>query len=96
MDVRMKQEILAPRVQDGEESDLGSKMLGIGGDLRQRPRHGPEQQVIEFGRILPDQRVEQMGQCEHDVKVAGKCCRQHLPAYVLLADMWSSPRSTAT
>ena len=72
MDVRMKQDILTPRVQEREESDLGSKMFGIGGDFHQRLRNGAEQQVVEFDGILPDQRVKLMGQREHDVKVAGR------------------------
>ena len=83
-------------MQEREESDLGSKMFGIGGDFHQRLRNGAEQQVVEFDGILPDQRVKLMGQREHDVKVAGKCCRQHLPAYVLFPVMWSSTLSAAT
>src|SRR5882762_3455288 len=53
MDMRMKQEILAPGMQDREESDLGSKMFGIGGHLHKRLRHGAEQQVVEFDGVLP-------------------------------------------
>src|SRR5437773_12573473 len=70
MDVRMKQEILAPGMQDREESDLGAKMFGIGGHLHKRLRNGAEQQVVEFDGILTDQRVEQVGQRKYDVKVA--------------------------
>src|SRR5215467_13297348 len=72
MDVRVKQQILAPGVQDREESDLRSQMFGIGSDLDQRLRNGAEQQVVEFDGILPNQRVEQMRQREHDVKVASR------------------------
>ena len=71
MDVGVKQQILAPGVEDRKESDLRSKMFGIGGDLRQSLSNRSEQQVVEFFRILPDQRVEQMGQREHDVEVTG-------------------------
>src|SRR5438552_8910309 len=72
MDVRMKQEILAPGMQDREESDLGAKMFGIGGHLHKRLRNGAEQQVVEFDGILTDQRVEQVGQRKYDVKVASR------------------------
>jgi len=68
----MKQEILAPGVEDGEESDLGSKMFGIGGHLGKRLGNSAEQQVVEFNGILPDECVEFMGQREYDVKVAGR------------------------
>ena len=69
MDVRMKQEILAPGVQDREESDLGPKMFGIGGHLGKRLGYSAEQQVVEFDGVLPDKCVEFMGQSEYDVKV---------------------------
>src|SRR4051812_22833289 len=72
MDVRVKQEILAPRVQDRKESDLRSKMCGVGGDFHQGFRHRAEQEVVELDGILPDQRVEQMGQREHHMKVTGR------------------------
>ena len=58
MDVRMKQQILAPGMQDGEESDLRAKMLGVGGHLHKRLGNGAEQQVVEFNGVLPDQCVE--------------------------------------
>ena len=58
MDVRMKQEILAPGMQDREESDLGAKVFGIGGYLHKRLGNGAEQQVVEFGGVLPNQCVE--------------------------------------
>src|SRR5436190_14834964 len=72
MDVRMKQEILAPGMQDREESVLGAKMFGLGGHLHKRLRNGAEQQVVVFDGILTDQRVEQVGQRKYDVKVASR------------------------
>ena len=72
MDVRMKQEILAPRMQDREESDFGPQMFGIGGHFHQRVGNSAEQQVVEFDRILADECVELVGQREYDVKVTGR------------------------
>src|SRR5438046_9705031 len=96
MDVRMKQDILTPRVQEREESGLGSKMFGIGGDFHQRLRNGAEQQVVEFDGILPDQRVKLIGQRGHDVKVAGKCCRRDFVPYVLVSLRCSAARSASS
>jgi hypothetical protein len=43
MGVGMIQKVLSPRVKDAEETDLGAKMLGIGGDLQQTGSTGAEQ-----------------------------------------------------
>ncbi len=42
MNVRMMLEFLVPGVQDAEESDLGTEVLRIAGDLDQRLGTGPE------------------------------------------------------
>jgi ribosomal protein S19 len=39
---------------------------------------------------LPDEIRQFMRQTEHHMEVGGKCCRQHLRAYVLFPNMWSS------
>ena len=43
MDVWMKQQILAPGVEDGEEPDFRAKMLRIGGNAPQGGRAGLKQ-----------------------------------------------------
>ena len=70
MDVRMSEQILSPGVQNGEETDLGAQVLGVGGNLKQRLCASPEQQVIDDALVLQRQAGELMGQREDDVKVA--------------------------
>lgn len=71
MDVVMGQQIRAPGVQDGEESDLGAEPLGIGGHLEQSLGAGLEQQIEESLGRSERQRVQFVGQGEDDVEVVG-------------------------
>ena len=73
MDVGMEQQVLSPRVQDGEEPDLGSQVFGIRRDLQEGFGDRAEQQVVEFGFVLQDQRVQFMRQSEDHMEIA---CRQ--------------------
>ena len=67
----MKEQVLSPRMQDGEESNLCSEMLRIACKLAERFGDGAEQQAVEFGLILQNESVQLMWQREDDVKVAG-------------------------
>src|SRR5208282_1176916 len=71
MDMVMAEQIGTPCVQDGEESDLGTEPLGIGGHLEQSLRAGLEQQVEERLGCGESQRVQIVGNSEDDVKVVG-------------------------
>ena len=90
MNVGMKQQVLAPRVKNAEETNLGSEMLGVACHLAECFSDGAEQQVVKLGLILQNERVEFVRQREDDVEVARKCCRQHLCVYVLFPVMWRS------
>ena len=76
MDVRMKQQVLSPRMQDREESDSGSKVFWIGSHFHEGLGDRAEQQVVQFDLILQDQTVQLMRQSEHDMEVTG---RQQFP-----------------
>jgi hypothetical protein len=71
VDVIVAEQVLAPCVQDGEESDLGSEPLRIGGRLEQGLGTGREQQVEETSRSGECQRVQIVGNCEDEVEVVG-------------------------
>ena len=94
--MRVQEQVLSPRVQNAEKTNLRAEMLGMACNLAECFRHGAKQEVVEFRLILQDERVEFMRQREDHVEVSGKCCRQHLCLYVLFPDMWSSPLSLAT
>ena len=48
MNMVMGQQVRSPCVQDGEESDLCTHALGIGGDFEQALGTGIEQQVEQW------------------------------------------------
>jgi hypothetical protein len=64
----------APRRKDAEEANLGTEMLRITRHLAQCFSDGVEQQAIERGLILQDERVEFVRQREYNVEVDHKCC----------------------
>ena len=65
----MKQQVLSPRVQDGEKANLCTEVLGISRGFQQCFCHGAKQQVVQQHRIALTQPVQLMRQCEHHMKV---------------------------
>lgn len=63
------QEVLSPGMQYAEQADVGSRMLGVAGHLKQRRGTGAEEQVVEQPLVLQHQGRQLMGQNENDVKV---------------------------
>ncbi len=62
-------EVLPPGVEDGQEADLSPEVSGIGGDVQQGLRGGPEQQVVDNPRVLQGERAESRRQGENDVEI---------------------------
>jgi len=71
MHMRMKDERLSPRVQHGEEADMGAKMLRIAGDRVQGLGDSAEEDVIDNGFVLEGNRGDGFGDGEHHVEVLG-------------------------
>jgi len=69
MNVGMKQQVLAPRMKDAEETNLCTEMLGAACHVAECFRDGAEQQVVELALILQNERVEFVRQREDDVEV---------------------------
>ena len=42
----------SPRVQNGDDGDLGAKVLGVGGDRQHGVRGGLEQEIIDQRLVL--------------------------------------------
>jgi len=53
--VRMMKQVLTPGMQDGKESNLGSEVTRIAGDLLQSLGTGADQEVIEDLLVLQRQ-----------------------------------------
>ncbi len=71
VDMGMMLQSLVPGMEHAEETDLGSKVAWIAGDLQQGFGAGVKQQVVDQPFILQCQRSQFPRQGEDDVHVAG-------------------------
>jgi len=69
--VRVQEQVLSPRVKNAEKTNLRSEIPGIACNLAECFSHGAKQEVVEYRRILQDERVEFMRQREDHVEVSG-------------------------
>ena len=70
MQVRVGAEALVPSVQEGGEPELPLQpMPGIPSELQQGVRRALKQQVVADPLVLQDQRLQFLGQREHDMKI---------------------------
>src|SRR5664279_2512328 len=69
VDMVMGQEVRTPRVQDGEEPDLGAEPFSISRHLEQGLGAGLEQQIEQSPAGSQAQRVQFVGHSEDNVKV---------------------------
>src|SRR5882724_3228054 len=63
---------LSPSMQNAEEADLGTEMLGIASHFEQGGGAGFKQQSEENPLVLPDQGDQSMRDAENDVIVADR------------------------
>jgi hypothetical protein len=56
-------------MENGEDADAGTEVLGIGCDRQHGLRRGFEQQVVDHGLVLISDIGDPARQAEHDVKV---------------------------
>ena len=78
--VGVKKQILAPSVQNGQESDFSSQMSRIGGNCLQGLRGSTEKDVIECCLVLIGDGGDLLGESEHDVEIL---CRKEFGLTVL-------------
>ena len=69
MQMRVMQQILAPGMQNGDETDLGTQVLWIGGDRAQGLGGGMKQEVVDHGLVLVRDRGDLLGQREDHVEI---------------------------
>ena len=67
--VGMNLEVLSPGMEHAEESDVGSQVLWIASEFKQRSGTGAEEQMVEEPFVLEDQRAEFVRQGEDYVEV---------------------------
>ena len=62
-------ELLAPGMEDGQASQVGTEMLGIAGNIQEGLGDSAKQQGIEHTGILEDQRTQRLGQGKDRVHI---------------------------
>ena len=67
----MVKQVLAPTVEHGEEANLSTQVLGIGGDGAQGLSGGPEQNAVDHFLILVGYRGNLFRQRKDHVKILG-------------------------
>jgi hypothetical protein len=77
MEVRMEDEVPAPRVYDGADAEQAIKPLGIGGELQECLAGGGEQQVEEERLVRTHKLAQLGGKSEDDVEVRDRQCTLH-------------------
>ena len=69
VEMRMQSQVLSPGVQNAEEADLGSEVLGVGRNFEHGLRAGAEEQIVEQAWMALTERVQLVGQGKDDVEV---------------------------
>jgi hypothetical protein len=59
--MRMQSQVLSPGVQDAEEANLGSEMLGVGRNFEHGLSAGAEEQIVKQPWIALTERVQLVG-----------------------------------
>src|SRR4030095_14826786 len=63
---------LSPRVQDAQEADVRSQILGVGGNFKQRLRARLEEKPEKDPLVLPDQRDQCVGHAQHQMVIISR------------------------
>src|SRR5437867_6735071 len=71
MEVGMVKQVLPPRVKDGKETNLRSKMFGIGGNSQHRVGRGSEEDAIDDALVLQGNVGNLFRHGKDDMKVLG-------------------------
>jgi hypothetical protein len=69
VEMRVMVELLAPGMEHRQAADVRPEMLRVPGDILERLRHGPKEEVIEHPRVVEAQGTEDMGQRKDDMDV---------------------------
>jgi hypothetical protein len=69
MQMRMKDQSLPPGVKDGEKTDLGAEMLGVGRNSLQGVGGGPEENTVDNSLVLKGDGGNLLWYSKNDVKI---------------------------
>ena len=69
MQMRMMDQILAPGMENGEETDFGAEMLGIGGNESEGFGRGMEENAVNGPLVLQSDGGNLFRHCKNDMEV---------------------------
>ena len=69
VDMRMSEQVLAPGVENAQNTDFGAQVLGVRRDFQQGSSAGGEQEMVKLPGIILRQEVELVRDGEDRVKV---------------------------
>jgi hypothetical protein len=81
MHVRMVQQILPPRVQDRDETDLRAQVFRVGGNRAQRRGAGAKQQIVEHLLVLVRERGNGLRKREDHMEILDLGQQFSLPVF---------------
>jgi hypothetical protein len=61
VEMRMQSQVLSPGVQNAEKADLGSEVLGVGGNFEHGLSASAEEQIVEQPWIALTERIQLVG-----------------------------------
>lgn len=61
VEMRMQSQVLSPGVQNAEEADFGSEVLGVGRNFEHGLSAGAEEQIVEQPWVALTERVQLVG-----------------------------------
>ena len=97
MNMRVNVEFLTPGVQDAEEADFCTEMLGIARDFQEAFRTGAKQEIVDDLLVLQNQRGQMTRKCEDNMdvtrweKLLATCCEPAIASSCLT--LWAVPIS---
>ncbi len=97
MHMRVNVEFLTPGVQDAEEADFCTEMLGIARDFQEAFRTGAKQEIVDDFLVLQNQRGQMTRKCEDHMdvtrweKLLATCCEPAIASSCLT--LWAVPIS---
>src|SRR3984957_20358907 len=69
VEMRMQSQVLSPGVQNAEEADLGSEVLGVGRNFEHGLSAGAGEEIVERAGVVVTERIQLVGQGKDDVEV---------------------------
>jgi hypothetical protein len=72
VEMGVKKQILPPGVKDGEKTDAGAQVFGIGGDAAKRFGSSTKEDIVDDFLVQPGKRSDAVGQSKDQVEIRNR------------------------